>query len=334
MRFNGRVLSGALSHWGVLSRWGKCPKWKALLAAGWIAFFCTPSQASIYVPRQVGIDVQQYISWRDSGFLRAEYFDGDIRRRPSLINLNEHASMMMSVISEKDVISAHGNNGGGIRVLLPIVKVIHTHEQTYGRVFGFVGHHNEALIFGNDFSGSQLIAQHVPAPDGFVHLYPRKHRAERSNMLGWQFSDIFDDSLNYQVRSSAFVVTKFADRETLNREPWPLFSAHFFQLPSQDSGLFPKDSDAGCGHGCGDYGNDVKRATNAQLLTADNQLVSPEAAFCGLVIFIGGILLSTWGFDRMPLSAAHVGGWLAGFGGGIIFLLWAIPLIAEQIPTP
>jgi len=54
----------------------------------------------------------------------------------------------------------------------------------------------------------------------------------------------------------------------------------------------------------------------------------------GLVLLIFGAWLTGRGFVQMPLSAAHIAGWLATVFGGVLFGLWAIPFLAEKIPTP
>lgn len=91
--------------------------------------------------------------------------------------------------------------------------------------------------------------------------------------------------------------------------------------------LGPKDCDAGPGN-AGGYQSDYVQPSS------DRQFPSPIVAFLSFVLFIGGLLLSDWGFRKMPLSWAHVAGWLLGAFGGSIFLLWAIPFVAEKIPAP
>jgi hypothetical protein len=81
------------------------------------------------------------------------------------------------------------------------------------------------------------------------------------------------------------------------------------------------DRSAGGGQG---YGIERPSSTN---------LPFPKNPFLGALCFIFGALLSCIGLERARFALWLIG-WPIGILGGVIFLLWAIPLVAEKIPSP
>ena len=80
------------------------------------------------------------------------------------------------------------------------------------------------------------------------------------------------------------------------------------------------------GHRCGTCSDPVKAASNSNL-------PAPKLPFIGAVLFIIGAWLNYRGIVYGPF-AALIGGWFISVSGGVIFLFWLIPFVAEQIPTP